>query len=341
MKRRKAGESAARQEFLHGRALAGEPPLDAIAHDAAIHFDDEYHQVGPKGWLALAPDGTIWVHPKRQATPREWARVLALAYVSLGFGLVRQREPQALWEIASLLIAERFCHEIGIGATPESLLHPAIDLPAQGEEALFGLLTADGCDATLLTWREALCGKAKTVFCAPDPNRMRYRNPPDWKALLAEGISRSAGQAIERAGGWIAAPTGLTRPPTAAEKARRRLTSYYPLLGALAVDFTLSEDRRLCQLHDIQVAAIDVSNRTILINPTAGLNADECLFVLTHELLHAGLNHASRRRGRDPFLWNAACDFVINGWLIEMGIGEPPKLGLLHDPELAGCSAEE
>lgn len=75
------------------------------------------------------------------------------------------------------------------------------------------------------------------------------------------------------------------------------------------------------RLHDIRVAAIDVGNRTIWINPTAGLNDAECLFVLTHELLHAGLNHASRQRGRDPFLWNAARDFVINGWLMEIGIG--------------------
>lgn len=341
MKRRQAAETAARRGFLEGRTLAGQPPLDAIAQTVHIAFDDEHRWVDSHGWLALAVDGTIWVHPQRQAAPREWARVLALAYVCLGFGLVRTREPQALWEIASLLVAERFCQEIGIGVAPDRLLHPDVEIPTQGEEALFGLLTADGCDPALLAWRESLCGKAKTVFCPAAAATMHYRQPPDWKALLADGISRGVSQAIERAGGWIVTPTGPARPPTVAEKARRRLTSHHPLLGALAVNFTLSEDRRLCQLHDIRVAAIDVGNRTVWINPTAGLNDAECLFVLTHELLHAGLNHASRRRGRDPFLWNAACDFVINGWLIEMGIGEPPTLGMLHDPELAGCSAEE
>lgn len=39
------------------------------------------------------------------------------------------------------------------------------------------------------------------------------------------------------------------------------------------------------RLHDIRVAAIDVGNRTIWINPTAGLNDAECLFVLTHEIV--------------------------------------------------------
>ena len=65
------------------------------------------------------------------------------------------------------------------------------------------------------------------------------------------------------------------------------------------------------------------------------------LFVFAHELLHAGLNHASRRRGRDPLLWNVACDFLINAWLIDMGVGTPPALGLLHDAALAAHSAEE
>ncbi|MCY1065346.1 hypothetical protein OV090_11270 [Nannocystis sp. RBIL2] len=44
--------------------------------------------------------------------------------------------------------------------------------------------------------------------------------------------------------------------------------------------------------------------------------------------------------GRDPYLWNVACDYVINGWLVEMGIGELPEFGLLHDPELKDWAAE-
>ena len=31
---------------------------------------------------------------------------------------------------------------------------------------------------------------------------------------------------------------------------------------------------------------------------------------------------------------------MINGWLLEMSVGIAPKLGLLHDPDLAGLSAE-
>ena len=338
--RRKTTESAARLNFQQGLMLAQQPPLDTIAGSAHVRFDDQHHQVGPKGWLALAPDGAIWVHPKRLAAPEEWARVLALAYVALGFGLVRQREPQTLWEIAGLLVAERFCQEAGIGATSEELLHPDVAIPVSGEEPLFRGLVTEGCDPALLVWRDTLCGKGMTVF-RPADERTGTRRPPAWRELLADGIARSVGEAIERAGGRVVTTARTTRKLTPALKAQRRLINSHPLLGALAIGFDLEEDPRVCQSHDIRVAAIDVGSRTIWINPAAGLNEAECLFVFAHELLHAGLNHASRRRGRDPFLWNAACDFVINGWLIEMSIGAPPTLGLLHDSELTGHSAEE
>jgi predicted metal-dependent peptidase len=62
-------------------------------------------------------------------------------------------------------------------------------------------------------------------------------------------------------------------------------------------------------------------------------------FVLAHEMLHAALRHGDRIGGRDPYLWNVAADYVINGWLVEMGVGEMPE-GLLYDPDLAGLSAE-
>lgn len=63
-------------------------------------------------------------------------------------------------------------------------------------------------------------------------------------------------------------------------------------------------------------------------------------FVIAHELLHAGLRHDTRAGDRDPWLWNVACDYVINGWLVQMQIGHQPD-GLLHDKSLQGLSAEE
>ena len=100
------------------------------------------------------------------------------------------------------------------------------------------------------------------------------------------------------------------------------------------------EDPLICQRQDISVAAIDVANKQIFINPTAGLSNEECRFVMAHELLHAGLRHDTRCQGRDPYLWNVACDYVINSWLLEMGVGELPHIGVLYDPDLKNLSAE-
>ena len=63
-------------------------------------------------------------------------------------------------------------------------------------------------------------------------------------------------------------------------------------------------------------------------------------FVIAHEYLHAGLMHHERCNGRDHYLWNVACDFVINNWLHELQIGVMPKDGLLYDESLRGMSAE-
>lgn len=77
----------------------------------------------------------------------------------------------------------------------------------------------------------------------------------------------------------------------------------------------------------------------IYINPYAGLRTEEWRFVLAHEFLHAALQHAERLNGRHPLLWNLACDFVINDWMLEMHVGCMPN-GALYDAQFHGLSAE-
>jgi predicted metal-dependent peptidase len=60
---------------------------------------------------------------------------------------------------------------------------------------------------------------------------------------------------------------------------------------------------------------------------------------MAHEFLHAALRHDVRHQWRDAYLWNVACDFVINGWLTEMGVGERPN-EVLYDEQLKGLNAE-
>lgn len=131
------------------------------------------------------------------------------------------------------------------------------------------------------------------------------------------------------------------KPLTIIQQAASWFISAYPLLGALAAGFKLIEDYKECQNADIQIAAINVTDRKIYCNPSLKLKKEEWKFILAHEFLHAGLQHHERRQGRDFYLWNIACDFTINGWLKEMGVGELPEIGVLYDETLKGLSAED
>jgi predicted metal-dependent peptidase len=314
------------------------PVLGRLAEKASLCADADERRVGPGAWAAVTPQGTIWVHARRQAAPDEWARMLGILLACLGFGLVHRREPLALWETASFLVADRFCDEIRLGRLPESLHYPAHEIPAGGAEGLLRQFCVDGCPPPLRAWYDGLA-RDGGLFRDFDEPPSPWSKPIDWRERLADGIARGVGRALQAVSGTATGTAAGT--VTRAQRARHRLIDHYPLLGALAASFDIDEDPRACQRYDVRVAAIDVGARRIWMNPAAPLNDDECLFVFAHELLHAGLNHASRRHGRDVLLWNIACDFAINGWLVEMRIGVPPSIGLLHDAGFAGHSAEE
>ncbi len=99
------------------------------------------------------------------------------------------------------------------------------------------------------------------------------------------------------------------------------------------------EDYQYCVKNEISVAAVSVYDEEIYINSAVRYTEQQWRFVLAHEYLHAGLGHQERCRGRDPYLWNIACDFVINGWLHEMQIGSMPE-DVLYDENLCNLSAE-
>lgn len=69
------------------------------------------------------------------------------------------------------------------------------------------------------------------------------------------------------------------------------------------------------------------------------LTPEERVFLMIHETMHIAYMHAGRRGSRDPALWNAACDYVINQQLVDAKF-VMPKVGLL-DKRFKGMSAEE
>jgi predicted metal-dependent peptidase len=81
---------------------------------------------------------------------------------------------------------------------------------------------------------------------------------------------------------------------------------------------------------------------SITFNPTfwRQLTPAERLGVLTHEVLHAALQHVPRRGQRDPHLWNIAADIVVNGIIAHLEGLELPR-GHLREPDLERLSVEE
>ena len=163
--------------------------------------------------------------------------------------------------------------------------------------------------------------------------------PHDWEASFARDLARAAAAALDVAGGARASIHDPVRLRTPWEQARGWFLSSYPLLAGLAAQFTLVADADVAISWQISTAAVNAQVGEIYLNPLAGLRTEQWRFVLAHEMLHAALRHGDRVGGRDPYLWNVAADYVVNGWLVEMRVGELPD-GVLYDPTLAGLSAE-
>ena len=155
---------------------------------------------------------------------------------------------------------------------------------------------------------------------------------------FAYALADSVRSVIDSAGD---VPSGQSKHKSVMQKAAEWFINHYPLLGGLAAGFKVIETVGRADLNDIEIAAVNVLNGEIYVNPAASLDFEEWKFALAHEYLHAGLQHHARRNGRHPYLWNIACDFVINGWLNEMQIGAMPQNGLMYDETLKNQSAEE
>jgi len=263
--------------------------------------------------------------------------VLAHCLLHLGFGHLREHEKPILWNVACDLVVADFLADLKIGRRPEDVEAPAA-LPGTSEEAIFKILCDHGVPPEL-----SGCGTAGPASPDMDITAGKayfwYGNET-WEQLLAQGLRAAVTAAVDVAGGLIASISQPGPTSTSLERARSWFLSHYPLLGALAGAFKLIEDAAVCERMEIRMAAVDAEAREIYVNPRANLSQMELRFVMAHELLHVSLRHQARRQGRDPYLWNVACDYVINGWLQEMNVGTAPQLGLLRDPDLAGLSAE-
>ncbi|MEU1513425.1 hypothetical protein ABZ490_14915 [Streptomyces sp. NPDC005811] len=336
--RGKKKRDLAAEAFAEGlRLMHANPALDAVAH--GVCREEDCTLAPREGLVRVDSHGTVHVHPARIADPAVWAWSLAHATLHLGFGHVPAAEgprvqPDRYDIAARCAVVNRFLLTFPVGRPPEGR---PLTYPDGDEEQLAARWRRDG-----LPTAYQHCGTA-----GPDPDQLLLTwvtriqgKPPDRQLAFATALTRTVSAAMDMAGGRRASLDDDLDSARPWERALSWFVSSYPLLGGIAAGIKLVPDAELARAHGIQIAAVDAEAGEIYLNPLYGLEDDEWRFVLAHEMLHAALRHGDRCGTRDPYLFNVACDYVINGWLREMQIGTMPE-GLLYDPELAGLSAEE
>ena len=327
-KKNSATRDIAKLQFEEGYHILKQHPIFATLFYHAHILRQHGHQCPPQGWACVTSNGTIHVHPTRRASKEEWVYVLAHCLLHLGFGHFQQRAHPREWNAACNYFIAKFLADLKLGSAPEEYLFP-LNFSNRDEESLY----QEFC-------QESIPGYDFIDMIIESPRNNSWGHKFDWQAGFGEGLTRAVTSAVLSAAGREPSLGAQIQKDTPAQRAKSWFINSYPLLGALAANFEIIEDPLICQRLDISVAAVDVESKQIFINPAAGLTNEECRFVMAHELLHVGLRHDVRRQGRDPYLWNVACDYIINSWLVEMGVGELPQVGVLHDPDLKGLSAE-
>lgn len=305
------------------------------------------------GAAIVEKKGDIYVNTKCPLNANQWAYVLAHCLLHLAFGhfdndkVPRDKDGKFrpdIWNRACDIYIARFLADIKFGEPicPD----PAEDFPIKmnDERKIYEyLLTAQEptIETTAKTTSNTFVQNYGTNGAEPDMCGVEHPiiyKPGETNAFadsFSFALNTSVSNAVHHAGGHTD-----KRKDTVATKAANWFLAHYPLLGGIAASFQIIEDMELCYRHEIHIAAVDITLGEIYINPSAGLSTEEWKFVLAHEYLHAGLAHHKRCMGRDRYLWNVACDYVINGWLREMQIGKMPEEGLLYDEALKGLSAE-
>lgn len=250
--------------------------------------------------------GNIFVNTHASARPEQWAYVIAHCLLHLAFGHFDQDNipdadsdmefNRALWNKACDIYIATFLADIDfgdpIGADPTK----EFSIKLNDEQKIYRHLLYIGDDGSGQEYgtngeQPDMVGLDRPVVYKPGE-----KNP--FMAAFAFHLAVAAHEAVSE----VSEEKKDINKASPAWKAAQWFLSHYPLLGGLASGFRLVEDYEICRRNEIQIAAVNAYAGEIYINPTAGLDEEEWKFVLAHEYLHAGLDHAGRCQGRDRFL---------------------------------------
>jgi len=326
---------------LYGRLVSGAKAVVRLWLGPALPFPvDGWVRIavaadpGPGFWRPCTSD--LVPNAWHRGTADEWAHVLAQATLHVAFNHVDPVRDDEAWRRACEWEAVRFLRSMPIGQRPHGLWLPGVEPQGQDLAAISRWFATQGPAALEATAGLALAGAGQPGWVPGEgvgPFDRRRRQVAT--ASLAAAVRAAVTAAVEEAGATARGPARKRGDPNSlAERARSWFVTNYPLLAALAASFEIVEDAAFCTRERIAIAAVDSEARRVFINPLVPWTWETMQFVIAHELLHVGLRHEARRQGRDPFLWNVACDYVINGWLVQMGVGTMPP-GCLLDVDAA------
>lgn len=119
--------------------------------------------------------------------------------------------------------------------------------------------------------------------------------------------------------------------------ARVGLLLRHPFFGNMATRL------RIVSADDkIPTAAVDGRNLYFNTQFFNAMDNKEIEFVIAHEILHMVFDHLTRREDRNPYLYNVACDYIVNNMLVRDRIGHKPKLvECFQDFKYEGWTSEE
>ncbi len=314
-------------------AKLGRSPLAGLAEEIPhVHIDSSY-PMAKTDWTYVTSRGHIYLNPRKAGTVGEWVYVLAHSMLHLGMGhITEQHKDNAVWQMACDAVVTRFLLDSKLG-TPPMDVSDVYGFHSTDEQKLFERFLDEPQSRPTQNLGTMSGGRGDMVWDGEN----QYR---DFEVAFADSLRRALTDSIQMAGGLTQEERkGHRRSYTAYFRAKEWFVSSYPLLGAVASGFRLVDDAETVRRMHIHVAAVDPHLQEIYINPCCRMTGQEWKFVLAHEFLHAALRHDVRRENRDPVLWNVACDYIINGWLLEMDVGQMPETAL-YDAAFQGMSAE-
>lgn len=281
----------------------------------------------PGMFVQVNAAGDIYANPQNHPRPvGEWQFAIAHALMHLAFGHFKRLQRGIVWNIACDCVVNEFLGRMRIGTHPEGFLRLPPGMP-NDEEKLYTMLSKGGP-----------LPKGNTTNGAAADMMGGAQSKANWADIFARAIRKAAKAALSSAAG----DDDEVRPP---HMARAWFVKNYPLLGAVLQHLKIVENAKFCERMGVRVAAVCPRRRELVLNPGWALDDNELRYVMAHMALHAGLRHAERCKWRDPFFWNAACDYCINSWLTRLPLlmrsCKPPNDGFLLAPEFQDRTPEE